>query len=84
MSRFTVVWTRDAVARLANIWMNAVDPAAVAAAADRIDDELLNDPLHIAEPAREGFFRLERAPLTVLFSVREADRVVSIEFVRHL
>ena len=81
MSRFTVVWTRDAVGRLANVWMNAVD---VAAAADRIDAELANNPLGTGDPVREGLFRIEYAPLSVIFSVREPDRVVMIEFVRHL
>ena len=54
MSRFTVVWTPDAEAELANIWMNAGDPAAVSAAADTIDAELANNPLGIGESGERG------------------------------
>lgn len=84
MTRFTVIWTRNAEANLANIWVNAVDPAAVAAASDTIDLELSNNPASLGTPVREGFFRLSRSPLEVLFSVREPDRIAEIEFVRHL
>jgi plasmid stabilization system protein ParE len=84
MTRFTVVWTRTAEANLANIWMNAHDPAAVSAAADTIDVELSQNPASIGSPDREGMFRLSRPPLEVLFSVREPDRIAEIEYVRHL
>lgn len=84
MNRFTVVWMPDAEGELANIWMNAGNPAAVTAAANRIDAELASDPIGTGESIREGIFRLERRPLVVLFTVRESDCVVEIESIRHL
>jgi hypothetical protein len=45
MTRFTVVWSPDAITALAGIWLNSSDRAAVTLAAANIERLLHNDPM---------------------------------------
>jgi plasmid stabilization system protein ParE len=78
MSRFTVVWTREAKDQLADIWTNAADRADVTVAAAAIDNALLVDAAKKGEPLSEGLRKLRSPPLAALFSVSERDRLVEI------
>jgi hypothetical protein len=82
MSQFTVVWASDAENRLAGIWTSATDRSAIAVAADSIDRELGSNNPAFGQPVSEGLFRLVRPPLSALFAIDEADRLVRILYVR--
>jgi hypothetical protein len=75
---FTVVWRQQALDALADLWNNAADKNAVAAASDRIDDLLARDPLNQGE-SRPGNYRLlfER-PLGVCYRANAATRRVVV------
>ncbi|HZU38919.1 MAG TPA: hypothetical protein VFA18_23535 [Gemmataceae bacterium] len=64
--RYTVVWTPQAEARLTELWMEASDRRAVSESANRIDNELKDDPdrkgiavgpmrLYIDDPLAVGY-----------------------------
>jgi hypothetical protein len=75
---FTVIWVNRAEQELANVWLNASDPAAITAAADRIDRLLQRDPLGVGE-SRAGPNRiLFEGPLGVLYQVIEPTRTVLV------
>lgn len=82
MTRFTVVWWRDAENDLAALWITDVDPRALARAADEIDRLLANDPTSMIEDEHEGLCRLTIDPLIVQFSIDELDRKVTVWAVR--
>jgi plasmid stabilization system protein ParE len=77
MSRFTVVWTREAKDQLADIWTNATDRTDVTAAAAAIDAGLLLDAADKGAPLSEGLRKL----IVALFSVSKPDRLVEIAIV---
>jgi len=67
--RFTVIWKPTAEATLAQIWVDSADRAGVAAAANRIDEILKQDPESKGE-SRSGSFRIVFVePLAVDFQV---------------
>ncbi len=73
--RYTVVWHRDALDRLATIWMDADDRNAVAHASDEIDRQLATDPLNVGE-SREHILRIFfEWPLGVRYFVSTKDRL---------
>ncbi len=75
---YTVVWASGAEDGLADLWVNAPDRDAVAAAADAIDARLRRDP-YAASESREGTTRVTfEAPLAVLYEVSDADRRVTV------
>jgi hypothetical protein len=75
---FTVLWRPVAENKLADMWINDPDRAAIAAAADAIDHLLQVDPLGQGE-SREGDKRiLFYPPLAVLYQVAENDRLVHV------
>lgn len=75
---YTVVWTRLAELRLAQIWLAAPDRQAVTTAADQLDTLLRNDPQLVGESRDMGTRVLMAGPLTVYFDVSEADRRVLV------
>jgi plasmid stabilization system protein ParE len=80
--RFTVVWHPSAERELAEIWLRAVDRAAVSDAANTIDRLLTSDPLaHGEEFYGERLFVV--LPLAVTYTVSEHDRIVQILQVWH-
>jgi hypothetical protein len=80
--RYTVTWLRGAQNHLAQVWVDAPDKQAVTLAADAIDRELAVAPDQKGSPVSEGLRTLYIPPLHVLFSVREADRLVEVASVR--
>ena len=82
MIQFTIVWSKDAIDALAEIWLSAADRAAVTAASSEIDAELTVDPSNKGWAMAEGLRGLLRLPLKVIFIVREEDRLVEVVSVR--
>lgn len=75
---FTVVWLDEAMDQLAQIWLDADDRAQIASSSNTIDALLSINPAMQGEVVAEGLRKLRVPPLSVLFSVREADRVVEV------
>jgi hypothetical protein len=75
--RYTVVWLPVATAKLAMLWNQASDRQAVADAADRLDIILRDDPESKGRPVGT-FFAFDAAPLSVLYRVDPADRMVTV------
>lgn len=82
MTRYTVVWSPEAEARLAEIWMNFPDHQAIADAANAMDRLLAVDPATHGSPLSEGLRSLDVPPLHVLFFIQEDDRLVRVVLVR--
>jgi hypothetical protein len=76
--KWTVTYLPASQDDLANIWLNAPDPQAVAEAADAIDHILTIKPLGAGE-SRAGSSRIIIAhPLTVLYDVYPEDTLVEV------
>jgi hypothetical protein len=75
--RYTVVWTDAALNQLADRWSTAPDREAVRAAADQIDPYLAIDPNNKGEEFY-GDRLVVIPPLSVVFSVSDDDRVVTV------
>ena len=82
MTRFTVVWKREADDELADIWLEATVRNAVNVAAAAIDHELADDPAAKGEAVKNGLFKLVIRPLAVLFSISDDDRLVRVQAVQ--
>lgn len=80
----TVVWSRTAQDRLAEIWLGSMQPGAVTAAANRIDSALANEPLRNAVSRPDGMWELEVNPLVVVFAWSDSDCRVNVEDVMEL
>ncbi len=84
MTRFTVVWKREADDELTEIWLRAADRNPVSEATAAIDRELRDDPGSKGEPVAEGLRKLIIPPLVVLFWVSDEDRRVQVDNVHTL
>jgi hypothetical protein len=82
MPRYTVLWHRDIITDLAEIWFEAVDRNALTRASNNIDRILAVSPETSRQNLAEGLYVLVVPPLKILFVVREADRVVEVVSVR--
>ncbi len=80
--RYTVTWTAAAIARLTELWLNAPDRSAVTLASDHIDALLHIDPYAPSSESRDDHDRVMFVqPLGVLYSVSDADRLVTVRAV---
>ena len=75
---YTVLWKPAAEQQLAQLWNEAADRAAVAAAADEIDAQLRRDPQTRGESRLPPMRILIVPPLAVNFMVKEDDRTVLV------
>jgi hypothetical protein len=76
--KWTVLYRLSAQAQLANIWLGALDPQAVADGADEIDRILASRPLDVGE-SRNGNSRvIIQPPLTALYDVYPDDALVEV------
>jgi plasmid stabilization system protein ParE len=76
--KFTVDWRPRAEQKLADIWNNAADRAAITGAADYIDFVLERDPLTAGE-SRPGNIRiLIERPLAVYYRVDRKNNEVLV------
>lgn len=76
--KFTVVWKPAAERELVQLWTDAIDRAAVIAAANTIDQLLASNPEEQGE-SRDGVSRvLFVLPLGTLYDVHARDRRVTV------
>jgi hypothetical protein len=72
----TVVWSKEAEAKLAELWLNGAAKTGITAAANWIDRQLrLNPQLGTSDGAA---FVLQRIPLTVRYHHSPPDCLVTI------
>jgi hypothetical protein len=84
MTHYTVVWVQSARDELTELWMEAADRSAVTSAANEIDAELSINASDQGVELSEGLRALFCAPLRVIFTVREEDRMAEVLRVRLL
>jgi hypothetical protein len=82
--RYTVVWLRDAIDDLGEIWLAAQDRDAVTVASAKIDRDLASDATAKGKPLSEGLRVYDAPPLRAVFSVSDPDRKVEVARVRLL
>jgi hypothetical protein len=82
MSRYTVLWLKEAQDELAHIWLESSNRKSVTTAAAQIDALLGNTPAEQGEEISEGLRRMTFPPLQVWFEVRELDRTVEVSNVK--
>ncbi len=75
---FTVTWSPGAKDVLADLWCDAPDRAALATAANRIDQMLKQGPLEAGEERDENNRILFESPLAVIYKVSELDCTVEV------
>jgi hypothetical protein len=84
MTRYTVTWHPEAENELTTLWLSAEDRSEITAAVQAIDLALVSDAATKGVEIAEGLRAFLAPPLRVLFVMRDADRVVEIEFVRRI
>jgi hypothetical protein len=83
MSRFTVVWSRSAKARLAELWLdNPAIRREITEAADQIDRALAQAPESIGTSVSPRSRLAVHPPLAVLFWISQSDRQVRVIYVK--
>lgn len=82
--RYTVIWLPTALNELTNLWIDALDRAAVSSASDRIDRLLATAPLDHGESRQQNTRVLLVEPLGVEYEVDEADRKAQVNVVWHV
>jgi hypothetical protein len=75
---FTVSWSAEAEARLAQAWLSATDRHVISEVANRIDSILQRDAHDIGESRVENRRILHEPPLGVVFSVDVENRRVLV------
>lgn len=79
MTAYTIEWTPDAEADLADRWLAASDRSAVTAAAQWLETKLGSDPLRFGQPWWSSIHRIAvRGPIGVEFEVIEDDKRVIV------
>lgn len=78
MTRYTVVWHRDAEDELAEAWLRAPNRPDVALAAAAIDRHLGSDATSKGIEVEGGLRQLVITPLRVLFVISETDCLVRV------
>ncbi|HEV3143931.1 MAG TPA: hypothetical protein VGZ47_08620 [Gemmataceae bacterium] len=78
--RFTVVWSKAAQDRLAEIWIAAANRRTITLAADQIDRLLAVSPLSIGTDFGDDRI-LSINPLSVVYTVSAPDCLVSVQLV---
>ena len=76
--KYTVVWTDEAVNKLAALYLGAGKSPSITTASTEIDRLLLNDPLREAVVVAEGLYSVQAESLRCLFEYREADRMAEV------
>jgi hypothetical protein len=84
MTKYTVIAAAKAEGDLARLWLQGSDRAAVAHAADLIDQMLKDDAPHRGCNSVFGMRQLIVSPFVVEFSVNEPDRIVTIWSFQHV
>lgn len=74
----------SAVADLADIWLQAQDPAAVTRADTTADQMLRRDPFGCGAFVAEGLYRLTVAPLAFYYTIDTAQQLVEVSAIREV
>jgi hypothetical protein len=82
MKRYTVTWVPTAENKLAELWLNAVDPVAVQEAADFIDTDLAVHPHSLGMEISACLRAARVGCLEILYRVDNLDRIVRVLAVR--
>jgi len=83
MSRFTVVWSRSAKTRLAELWLdNPAIRREITEAADQVDRALAQAPETVGISVSARSRLVVHPPLSVLFWISANDRQVRVIYVR--
>jgi hypothetical protein len=75
---YTVVWSKSALAELAELWNSASDRKDVSDASNQIDLLLRSNPYGQSESREQDLRILLEPPLAILFEISEADRMVTV------
>lgn len=75
---YRVVWNRTELRALAAIYLHAPDKKAVATSANFIERTLMFDPHGAGKPLGRRYRRLFVTPLTVDYSIDDANQTVTI------
>ena len=81
--RYTIVWSVDAEADLARLWLEAADRNALAVAANAIDRRLSHTPEQKGVDLAEGLRSIDEPPLRVIFEISHLDYAVRVVKVKH-
>jgi hypothetical protein len=73
MNRFTVVWVKDVLDELAEIWMESNEREAITTATLEIDNLLSADPGNKGGELKEGIRFFLAPPLRVLYTINESE-----------
>jgi hypothetical protein len=84
VNRYTVVWLRDAIDELGEIWLASQDRNSITVASAEIDRELASNATAKGKPLSEGLRVYDAPPLRAVFSVSDPDRKVEVTRVRLL
>jgi hypothetical protein len=76
--KYTVVWKKRALDRLAEMWLAASDKNDVTDAANQIDQLLAFEPWEHGESREKDVRVFFVPPLAVLYSISDADRLVEV------
>jgi hypothetical protein len=79
-----LIWTPQAEADLAAVWLSAPNPQAVTNAAHQVEQFLMADPFGRAVYVAEGLWRLNVRPLVVFFETEPSRTVIRINQVSFL
>jgi len=79
MIRYTVLWRKEVVDKLAVLWASYYDRPGLAEAADQIDAALIADAHQQGNLFKVDQRAISRGPITVIFRVDEGDRKVIVE-----
>jgi len=82
--KWTVIYRPSAQDQLADIWLSAPDPQAVAEAAGAIDRILASNPLDASESRGGNSRTIIQRPLTVLYDVYQDDALAEVFAVYYL
>ena len=81
--RYAVIWSVDAEADLARLWLEDADRNALAVAANELDRQLSHAPEQKGVHLAEGLRTIDQPPLRVIFELSHFDRVVRVVKVKH-
>lgn len=76
--KYTVLWSKSAETRLAELWLGAADPQAIRRACDDLDTQLAERPTQIGESRSENVRIAFESPIAVEYRVFEKHHVVIV------
>ena len=80
--RFTVIWAQSVIEQLATLWIEASDRGQLSGAVAEIDRVLSTSPHTAGRLLHEGIMVCSRDGVSVLFEVRDNDRIVDVVLVK--